>query len=155
MTIRLSVNGSDRSFDGDSEMPLLWYLREDLRLKGAKPGCLIASCGACTVHVNGEATRSCSVPMGSLEGAKVETVEALSTDGSHPVQRAWIEEDVAQCGYCQTGQIMAVVALLKAKPQPTDADIDEVLTNLCRCGTYSRIRKAVHRAAAQMAEGKQ
>lgn len=155
MTIRLSVNGSDRSFDGDSEMPLLWYLREDLRLKGAKPGCLIASCGACTVHVNGEATRSCSVPMGSLEGAKVETVEALSTDGSHPVQRAWIEEDVAQCGYCQTGQIMAVVALLKAKPQPTDADIDEVLTNLCRCGTYSRIRKAVHRAAALMAEGKQ
>lgn len=155
MTIRLSVNGSDRSFDGDSEMPLLWYLREDLRLKGAKPGCLIASCGACTVHVNGEATRSCSVPMGSLEGAKVETVEALSTDGSHPVQRAWIEEDVAQCGYCQTGQIMAVVALLKAKPQPTDADIDEVLTNLCRCGAYSRIRKAVHRAAALMAEGKQ
>ncbi|MBP6014768.1 MAG: (2Fe-2S)-binding protein [Alphaproteobacteria bacterium] len=154
MTIRLSVNGSDRSFDGDSEMPLLWYLREDLRLKGAKPGCLIASCGACTVHVNGEASRSCSVPMGSLEGAKVETVEALSADGSHPVQRAWIEEDVAQCGYCQTGQIMAVVALLKAKPQPTDADIDEVLTNLCRCGTYSRIRKAVHRAAALMAEGK-
>ena len=154
MTIRLSVNGSDRSFDGDDEMPLLWYLREDLRLKGAKPGCLIASCGACTVHVNGEASRSCSVPMGSLEGAKVETVEALSADGSHPVQRAWIEEDVAQCGYCQTGQIMAVVALLKAKPQPTDADIDEALTNLCRCGTYTRIRKAVHRAAALMAEGK-
>ena len=154
MAIKLTVNGAVRSFDGDPDMPLLWFLREDLKLKGAKPGCLIASCGACTVHVNGEAARSCSVPMAALVDAKVETVEALSADGSHPVQRAWIEEDVAQCGYCQTGQIMAVVALLKAKPKPSDADIDEALSNLCRCGTYNRIRKAVHRAAALMAEGK-
>lgn len=152
--MKINVNGVARTYDGDGDMPLLWYLREDLKLKGAKPGCLIAQCGACTVHVNGEAMRSCSMPMGSLDGASVQTVEALSTDGSHPVQRAWIEEDVAQCGYCQTGQIMAVVALLKAKPSPSDADIDEALTNLCRCGTYNRIRKAVHRAAALMAEGK-
>lgn len=150
--MKLSVNGTMRTFDGDPDMPLLWFLREDLKLKGAKPGCLIAECGACTVHVNGAATRSCSVPMGALADAKVETVEALSNDGSHPVQRAWIEEDVAQCGYCQTGQIMAVVALLKEKPKPTDADIDAALTNICRCGTYNRIRKAVHRAAALMAE---
>lgn len=152
--MRLSVNGQELAFNGDADMPLLWFLREDLKLKGAKPGCLIAACGACTVHVNGEAVRSCSVPMQVLEGARIETVEALSTDGSHPVQRAWIEEDVAQCGYCQTGQIMAVVALLKAKPKPSNADIDEALTNLCRCGTYNRIRKAVHRAAALIAEGK-
>lgn len=152
--MKINVNGVARTYDGDGDMPLLWYLREDLKLKGAKPGCLIAQCGACTVHVNGEAMRSCSMPMGSLDGASVQTVEALSADGSHPVQRAWIEEDVAQCGYCQTGQIMAVVALLKAKPSPSDADIDEALTNLCRCGTYNRIRKAVHRAAALMAEGK-
>jgi isoquinoline 1-oxidoreductase subunit alpha len=154
MTIKLAVNGTERSYDGDPDMPLLWFLREALKLKGAKPGCLIAQCGACTVHVNGEAVRSCSMPMGALAGAMVETVEALSVDGSHPVQQAWIEEDVAQCGYCQTGQIMAVVALLKEKPNPTDGDIDAALTNICRCGTYTRIRKAVHRAAALMAEGK-
>ena len=154
MAISLTVNGEERRFDGDADMPLLWYLREDLRLKGAKPGCLIAQCGACTVHVNGEAVRSCSVPMAALADARVQTVEALSTDGSHPVQRAWIEEDVAQCGYCQTGQIMAVVALLKVTPNPSDADIDAALTNICRCGTYNRIRRAVHRAAALMAERK-
>lgn len=151
--MKLNVNGTAREFGGDPDMPLLWFLREDLKLKGAKPGCLIAACGACTVHVNGEAVRSCSMPMRVLEGARVETVEALSADGSHPVQRAWIEEDVAQCGYCQTGQIMAVVALLKEKPKPSDADIDAALSNICRCGTYNRIRKAVHRAAALMAEG--
>ena len=152
MVVKLTVNGTSRTFDGDPDMPLLWYLREDLKLKGAKPGCLIAQCGACTVHIDGQAQRSCSVPVGSLENAKVETIESLSTDGSHPVQRAWIEEDVAQCGYCQTGQIMAVVALLKEKPNPSDADIDAALTNLCRCGTYFRIRKAVHRAVAFMQE---
>ena len=152
--MKLSVNGVSRDYHGDPDMPLWWFLREDLKLKGAKPGCLIAQCGACTVHVNGEAMRSCSLPMSTLADARVETVEALSKDGLHPVQRAWIEEDVAQCGYCQTGQIMAVVALLKANPKPTDTDIDEALSNLCRCGTYNRIRKAVHRAAVLMAEGK-
>lgn len=150
MVVKLSVNGKAHAFDGDPDMPLLWFLREELKLKGAKPGCLIAQCGACTVHVNGQAQRSCSMPMAAAEGAQVETVESLSKDGSHPVQRAWIEEDVAQCGYCQTGQIMAVVALLKENPSPSDADIDAAMTNICRCGTYFRIRKAVHRAAALM-----
>ena len=154
MTVKFSVNGTPRTFDGDPDMLLLWYLREDLKLKGAKPGCLIAQCGACTVHIDGQAQRSCSVPVGSLESAKVETIEALSPDASHPVQRAWIEEDVAQCGYCQTGQIMAVAALLKEKPDPSDDEIDAALSNLCRCGTYFRIRRAVHRAAALMREGK-
>jgi len=154
MAVKLSVNGTVRTFDGDPDMPLLWYLREDLKLKGAKPGCLIAQCGACTVHIDGQAQRSCAIPLGSIENAKVETIETLSSDGSHPVQRAWIEEDVAQCGYCQTGQIMAVVALLKEKPNPTDDDIDAALSNLCRCGTYFRIRKAVHRAATLLREGK-
>ena len=154
MVVKLSVNGTSRTFDGDPDMPLLWYLREELKLKGAKPGCLIAECGACTVHVNGQAQRSCMMPMGAAEGAKVGTIESLSADGSHPVQRAWIEEDVAQCGYCQTGQIMAVTALLKENPSPSDDDIDAALTNICRCGTYFRIRKAVHRAAALMRGGK-
>lgn len=154
MAIKLAVNGAERSYDGDPDMPLLWFLREHLKLKGAKPGCLIAQCGACTVHVDGQAVRSCSIPVGAIAGGKVETIEALSDDGSHPVQRAWIEEDVAQCGYCQTGQIMTVVALLKENPNPSDGDIDAALSNLCRCGTYFRIRKAVHRAAALMREGK-
>jgi isoquinoline 1-oxidoreductase alpha subunit len=152
MAVKLSVNGKVRSFDGDPDMPLLWFLREELKLKGAKPGCLIAQCGACTVHVDGQAMRSCMMPVGSIGEAKVETIESLSPDGSHPVQRAWIEEDVAQCGYCQAGQIMAVVALLKEKPNPSDADIDAALSNICRCGTYFRVRKAVHRAAALMRE---
>jgi isoquinoline 1-oxidoreductase subunit alpha len=154
MVVKLTVNGKSQAYDGDPDMPLLWYLREDLKLKGAKPGCLIAQCGACTVHVDGQPQRSCSVPVGALENAKVETIEALSADGSHPVQRAWIEEDVAQCGYCQAGQIMAVAALLKEKPDPTDDEIDAALTNICRCGTYFRIRKAIHRAAALMQEAK-
>lgn len=154
MAVKLSVNGRARTYDGDPDMPLLWFLREELKLKGAKPGCLAAQCGACTVHVDGQALRSCSIPMSAAENTKVETIEALSADGSHPVQQAWIEEDVAQCGYCQTGQIMTVVALLKANAQPTDAEIDAALTNLCRCGTYHRIRKAVHRAAALMREGR-
>jgi isoquinoline 1-oxidoreductase alpha subunit len=150
MAVKLNVNGRARSYDGDPDMPLLWFLREELKLKGAKPGCLIAQCGACTVHVDGQAQRSCSIPMSALENTKIETIESLSNDGSHPVQQAWIEEDVAQCGYCQTGQIMAVTAFLRENPNPTDADIDAALTNLCRCGTYVRIRKAVHRAAVLM-----
>ena len=147
----VTVNGQKRRFDGDPEMPLLWYLRDQAGLTGTKFGCGIASCGACTVHVDGSAVRSCSVTMESVAGSSVTTIEGLAQGGRlHPVQQAWIEEDVAQCGYCQAGQIMAVVDLLKANPSPSDADIDASLGNLCRCGTYARIRKAVHRAAELM-----
>jgi len=147
--VRLTVNGEKRVFQGDEEMPLLWYLREEAGLKGVKFGCGIAQCGACTVHIDGRATRSCVVPVSAVEGANITTIEGLA-DGEtlHPVQEAWIEEDVAQCGYCQAGQIMAVAAFLEDNPDPTDADIDANLTNICRCGTYFRIRKAIHRAAA-------
>jgi isoquinoline 1-oxidoreductase alpha subunit len=149
--MRLTVNGQARRFEGDPEMPLLWYLRDELGLVGAKFGCGIASCGACTVHVDGAAARACSVPMESVADAQVTTIEGLAQGGKlTPVQQAWIEEDVAQCGYCQAGQIMAVTELLKNTPNPTDADIDQSIGNLCRCGTYPRIRKAVHRAAALM-----
>lgn len=151
MTISLSVNGERQSFAGDPEMPLLWYLRDELDLVGAKYGCGIASCGACTVHVDGRARRSCVLPMSAAAGASVTTIEGLADgDVLHPVQQAWIDEDVAQCGYCQTGQIMAVAKLLEANPDPTDADIDARLNNLCRCGSYARLRKGVHRAAALM-----
>ena len=149
--MRLTVNGQARRFEGDPEMPLLWYLRDELGLVGAKFGCGIASCGACTVHVDGAAARACSVPMESVADAQVTTIEGLAQGGKlSPVQQAWIEEDVAQCGYCQAGQIMAVTELLKNTPNPTDADIDQSIGNLCRCGTYPRIRKAVHRAATLM-----
>lgn len=147
--VRLTVNGEKREFEGDSETPLLWYLREEAGQKGVKFGCGIAQCGACTVHVDGQAIRSCITPLSSVDGASITTIEGLS-DGEnlHPVQQAWIEEDVAQCGYCQAGQIMAVAALLEQISEPTDDDIDQNLTNICRCGTYYRLRKAVHRAAA-------
>jgi isoquinoline 1-oxidoreductase alpha subunit len=149
--MRLTVNGQARRFEGDPEMPLLWYLRDELGLVGAKFGCGIASCGACTVHVDGAAARACSVPMESVADAQVTTIEGLAQGGKlSPVQQAWIDEDVAQCGYCQAGQIMAVTELLKNTPNPTDADIDQSIGNLCRCGTYPRIRKAVHRAATLM-----
>lgn len=150
----LSVNGRSRTFTGDPEMPLLWYLRESLNLKGTKFGCGIAQCGACTVHVNGEAVRSCSVPMASLEGAEVTTIEGLANgEQLHPVQQAWVEEDVPQCGYCQAGQIMATVKFLERFPDPSDADIDANLDNLCRCGTYFRVRKAIHKAARKLRGG--
>lgn len=145
--VSLVVNGEKRAYEGDGDMPLLWYLRDELKLKGAKFGCGIGSCGACTVHVAGTAQRACITPMNNLEGAQVTTIEGLSSDGTHPVQQAWIAEDVAQCGYCQTGQIMAVAALLKEVPNPTDQQIDDAISNLCRCGTYNRMRKAIHRAA--------
>lgn len=152
--VKLTVNGQKRNFDGDPDMPLLWYLRDEAGLKGTKFGCGIAQCGACTVHINGQAIRSCSVDMESVDGMKVATIEGLANgDKLHPVQQAWIEEDVAQCGYCQAGQIMAVTAFLKDNPNPTDADIDAGLTNICRCGTYYRLRKAVHRAAKVIREG--
>lgn len=149
--IEITVNGKKRRFEGDPEMPLLWYLRDEANLKGAKFGCGAALCGACTVHVNGAAIRSCTTPMASVNGAEITTIEAIS-DGEtlHPVQQVWLEEDVPQCGYCQTGQIMAVIDLLNRIPDPTDEDIDINLTNICRCGAYYRLRKAVHRAAAAM-----
>lgn len=146
--MQIKINGEPREYDGDADMPLLWFLREDAGLKGTKFGCGAGLCGACTVHLDGKAVRSCVTIMSAVEGAEVTTIESLA-DGEklHPVQQAWIEEDVAQCGYCQAGQIMAVVDLLERISNPTDAEIDAELTNICRCGTYYRIRKAVHRAA--------
>ncbi|HEX3347467.1 MAG TPA: (2Fe-2S)-binding protein [Acetobacteraceae bacterium] len=147
----LIINGQTHQFDVEPEMPLLWVLRDELGMTGTKYGCGIAQCGACTVHVNGDATRSCSVPIGSIDGAAITTIEGLSgTAATHPVQRAWIEHEVPQCGYCQSGQIMAVTAFLKQNPKPSDDDIDANLTNICRCGTYPRIRAAIHRAAELM-----
>jgi len=150
--IAVTINGQRHELDIEPETPLLWVLRDELGLTGTKYGCGIAECGACTVHLNGEAVRSCQVQISDADGATITTIEGLSTDGSHPVQRAWIEQDVPQCGYCQSGQIMAAVALLRAKPDPTDADIDETVTNICRCGTYQRIRAAIHRAS-ELAKG--
>jgi aerobic-type carbon monoxide dehydrogenase small subunit (CoxS/CutS family) len=149
--IALTVNGKVRSVDIEANTPLLWVLRDELELTGAKFGCGIAQCGACTVHVDGAAVRSCVVSVGSVVGKSVTTIEGLAKDASHPVQKAWVAEDAPQCGYCQSGQIMAAVALLRKTPNPTDADIDKQITNICRCGAYPRIRKAIHRAAAMMA----
>jgi isoquinoline 1-oxidoreductase subunit alpha len=146
--VNIVVNGTAREIDVEDDTPLLWVLREELGLTGTKFGCGIAECGACTVHVNGEAIRSCSVPVRTVAGRNITTIEGLSSDSSHPVQQAWLTEQVPQCGYCQSGQIMATVAFLKTNPNPTDADIDAGLTNICRCGTYERLRRAVHRAAA-------
>lgn len=147
--MRLTVNGQKLQFKGDPEMPLLWFLREEARFKGVKFGCGIGECGACTVHVNGAAARACSTPMALVEDAEIVTIEGLADgDTLHAVQQAWIEEDVAQCGYCQAGQIMAVADLLNRIPDPSDTDINTNITNICRCGAYYRIRKAIHRAAA-------
>ena len=146
--VTLTVNGTTQNIDADADTPLLWVLRDHLSLTGTKYGCGMALCGACTVHVDGVAVRSCVLPLKAVEGKRVTTIEGLSKDRSHPAQRAWIESDVPQCGYCQSGQIMSAAALLGANPSPTDADIDAALSgNICRCGTYVRIRKAVHRAA--------
>jgi isoquinoline 1-oxidoreductase alpha subunit len=146
---RLTINGHPQLVDVDPDTPLLWVLRDTLGLTGTRYGCGIAQCGACTVHIDGVATRSCSVPVSSAEGAEITTIEGLSPNGAlHPVQKAWIAHDVPQCGYCQSGMIMAVAALLKEKPQPSDAEIDAAITNICRCGTYARIRAAIHTAAA-------
>jgi isoquinoline 1-oxidoreductase alpha subunit len=148
MAITFALNGNSQTVDVSPEMPLLWVLRDTLNMTGTKFGCGMALCGACTVHINGEATRSCITPISSVSGKKVTTIEGLSVDGTHPVQQAWMAEDVPQCGYCQSGQIMSAVALLAKKSNPTDADIDDAMSgNICRCGTYQRIRKAIHRAA--------
>lgn len=145
--IKLNVNGKDHSVDVEPEMPLLWTLREVLGMTGTKYGCGIAQCGACTVHINGTPTRSCAIPASALVGTRITTIEGLSKDSSHPIQKAWAAVDVPQCGYCQSGQIMAAADLLKRIPKPTDKDIDDVMTNICRCGTYQRIRAAIHLAA--------
>jgi len=150
--VQVKVNGQQRTFDGDPEMPLLWYLRDILGLTGTKFGCGMALCGACTVLENGKAIRSCQKQMGTIEGLNITTIEAISTNGPHPVQKAWAEVNVPQCGYCQPGQIMQAVSLLSAKPQPTDQDIDDVMSgNICRCGTYQRIRSAIKQAAKETA----
>jgi isoquinoline 1-oxidoreductase alpha subunit len=145
---KLNVNGQVRDVDVEPDTPLLWVLREQLAMTGTKYGCGIAQCGACSLHINGEVRRSCSIPVASVDEAdRIVTIEGLSNNRSHPVQRAWAEVDVPQCGYCQSGQIMAAAALLAKKAKPTDAEIDEAMTNICRCGTYQRIRAAVHVAA--------
>jgi len=145
--VNIIVNGTSREVDVEGDTPLLWVLREELGLTGTKFGCGIAECGACTVHVNGEAIRSCSVPVSTVAGRQITTIEGLSPDSKHPVQQAWLTEQVPQCGYCQSGQIMATVAFLKNTPNPTDADINAGLTNICRCGTYNRIKSAIKLAA--------
>ena len=151
-SIKFTLNGKPQTVDASPEMPLLWVLRDTLGMTGTKFGCGMALCGACTVHINGDAVRSCITQVSTVAGKTVTTIEGLSTDASHPVQAAWIEEDVPQCGYCQSGQIMTAASLLAKKAQPTDADIDEAMHgNVCRCGTYQSIRKAVHLAARYQA----
>ena len=146
--MNLTVNGNNLTLEVDPQMPLLWVLRDSLNLTGTKFGCGVAACGACTVHKDGQAIRSCVTPVASVAGAKIKTIESLGTpEKPHPLQLAWIAEQVPQCGYCQSGMLMAAAALLERKPKPTDADIEEAMTNLCRCGTYQRVRAAIHRAA--------
>lgn len=147
-TYKINVNNKPLTVDADADTPLLWVLRDHLNLVGTKFGCGIAQCGACTVHINGTATRSCQLPIAAVGDLKVTTIEGLSPTGTHPLQVAWEQVDVPQCGYCQSGQIMAAAAMLKKIPNPTDADIDANITNICRCGTQVRIRKAIHEAAA-------
>jgi isoquinoline 1-oxidoreductase alpha subunit len=144
---KLNINGTTRDVLVEEDTPLLWVIREQVGLTGTKYGCGIAQCGACTVHIDGVAVRSCSMPVGAVEGKRIVTIEGLSANASHPVQKAWAAVDVPQCGYCQSGQIMAAAALLQKNPNPTDNDIDAAMTNICRCGTYQRIREAVHLAA--------
>jgi isoquinoline 1-oxidoreductase alpha subunit len=143
----LRINGRDVAVDADPDTPLLWVIRDHVNLTGTKFGCGAGLCGACTVHLDGAAIRSCITPLAEVEGGEITTIEGLSADGSHRVQRAWLAEQVPQCGYCQPGMIMAAAALLADTPEPSDADIDAAMTNLCRCGTYDRVRKAIHRAA--------
>jgi len=150
--LELNVNGRTHRVDVEADMPLLWVLRDHLNLHGTKYSCGISLCGACTVHVDGEAVRSCTLPVSRAVGKKIVTIEGLAPRGLHRVQEAWIEHQVPQCGYCQTGMIMSAAALLAKKPQPTDADIDETMSNLCRCGTYARVRQAIHAAAGAPAQ---
>jgi isoquinoline 1-oxidoreductase subunit alpha len=154
MAITLTVNGQVRSLDIEPDTPLLWAIRDTLALTGTKFGCGVAACGACTVHINGKAERSCSIPLSAIDGATVTTIEGLAANGVlNAVQQAWLDQQVPQCGYCQSGMIMAVSALLAEKPRATDAEVDEAITNICRCGTFARIRKAIQTLAATRAEG--
>src|SRR2546423_10502924 len=151
---KLNINGKVREVQAEPETPLLWVIREQVGLTGTKYGCGVAQCGACSVNINGEVRRSCSIPLSAIKPAdRIVTIEGLSATASHPVQKAWAELDVPQCGYCQSGQIMAAAALLRKNPKPSDADIDAAMTNICRCGTYQRIRAGVHRAAALVGSG--
>jgi aerobic-type carbon monoxide dehydrogenase small subunit (CoxS/CutS family) len=145
--MKLTINGRTHEVDVERDTPLLWVIRDEVGLTGTKFGCGVGACGACTVLIEGEPTRSCVLPMSAAAGKSITTIEGLSADKSHPVQRAWIAESVPQCGYCQSGMILTAAVLLERKPHPTDADIDSAMTNLCRCGTYDRVRKAIHRAA--------
>jgi aerobic-type carbon monoxide dehydrogenase small subunit (CoxS/CutS family) len=147
--ISITVNGAQHDLDVPSDMPLLWVVRDVLGMTGTKFGCGVAQCGACTMHIDGAATRTCVLPVSAVVGKQIRTIESLSDDNSHPVQEAWISEQVPQCGYCQSGQIMAAVALLAKNPRPNDNDINEAMTNICRCGTYDRIRSAIHVAAGR------
>jgi len=150
MSTTLTINGRSLTVQADPDTPLLWVLRDELRMTGTKYGCGIAQCGACTVHVDGEAIRSCSLPVSAVADKQIVTIEGLAVGGTlNKVQQAWIDSDVPQCGYCQSGMIMAVAALLKDKPKPTDADIDDTITNICRCGTYHQVREAIHAAASK------
>jgi len=152
--IPITVNGKKRTVDVSPDTPLLWVIRDTLGMTGTKYGCGIAQCGACTVHLEGKSIRSCTTAISAASGKRITTIEGLSPNGSHPLQKAWMAEDVPQCGYCQSGQIMSAAALLAAKRKPSDADIDAAMAgNICRCGTYQRIRRAIHRAAAMMAQG--
>ena len=152
--IQLTINGKTQQFDGEDDMPLLWYLRDELQYTGTKYGCGQGLCGACTVHVNGKAVRSCQTPMSKAANQSITTIEGLSAAGNHPVQQAWKAHNVPQCGYCQSGQMMQAASLLKEKPKPTDADIDSAMKgNICRCGTYMRIREAIKEASGQTAKG--
>jgi len=148
--VHLNINGREHELDVDPDTPLLWVLRDTLGLTGTKYGCGIAQCGACAIHLDGDAVRSCSITAGRVGTQKVVTIEGLSADASHPVQKAWLEVEVPQCGYCQVGMMMAAASLLNQKPKPSDADIDEAVTNICRCGTYTRIRQAIHLAATKL-----
>ena len=153
---KLTVNGKAVNINASPDTPLLWALRDELKMNGTKFGCGIGLCGACTVHINGEPARSCSTPLSAVEGKKITTIEGISSKGLHPVQKAWIEFDAPQCGYCQSGQIMSAVALLAKNKSPSDADIDDAMSgNICRCGTYQRMRAAIHKAAAQMSGKKE
>ena len=155
-SIQLSINGEDHVFSVDPQMPLLWALREQAGLTGTKYGCGVGACGACTVHVEGRAVRSCTVPVGSIQGRSVRTIEGMGRPGiPHALQEAWVTQQVPQCGYCQSGMLMAAASLLAEKPRPTDADIDAAITNLCRCGTYPRVRAAIHLVARSGASGSQ
>ena len=147
MATTLTINGEAKSFDAPADMPLLWVLRDILGMTGTKFGCGVAQCGACTVHIDGEPTRSCQVPLQDVAGKKVTTIEGLSPKSNHPLQKAWIAEQVPQCGYCQSGMLMSANALLLKHPKPTDRQIDDAMTNICRCGTYQRVRRAIKRAA--------